>query len=230
MKVGVIVLSRFDSSRLPGKALRLVNDKPLIQYVMERAMRVDGAADVVLATSSREVDDVIARYGTQNNIDVFRGSTDDVAHRFLKCMEHNGWDAAIRVNGDSPLHSHMLLTEAIKTFYSAGADLITNIFRRSYPIGMAVEVVSRQALESAYGKMIKATNHEHVTEYFYENHEDFNIVEFPRNRLNHSKVRLAVDTQNDLDRFNWIISKLGRDYLKADYEKIIDLYAAYEDR
>ena len=224
------MLSRFDSSRLPGKALKLVNGKPIIQYVLERAMRVEGAADVVLATSGRAVDDVIAAYGTQNNIDVFRGEADDVAHRFLKCMERSGWDAAIRVNGDSPLHSQTFLTEGMETFSACEADLITNVYPRSYPIGMTVEIVSRKALRSAYKKMIKATSHEHITEYFYENSADYKIVALPRNSLDHSKIRLAVDTQKDLDRFNWILNRLGEDYLKADYEKIIDLYKYYEGR
>ena len=68
------------------------------------------------------------------------------------------------------------------------------------------------------------------TEYFYENSADYKIVALPRNSLDHSKIRLAVDTQKDLDRFNWILNRLGEDYLKADYEKIIDLYKYYEGR
>ena len=65
---------------------------------------------------------------------VFRGTCDNVALRFLECMKQNNWDAALRVNGDSPLHSHLLMSQAVKMYKSEKIDLITNVFPRSYPL------------------------------------------------------------------------------------------------
>ena len=229
IKIGAIVLSRFDSSRLPGKALRLVNGKALIEYVLERANKVQGLCDVVVATSSRTVDDPIAKFCHDNEIKIYRGSGDDVANRFLDCMKENDWDAAIRINGDSPLHSDVLLSQAVEMYTSNDIDLITNVFPRSYPIGMSIELISQLALRSAYAKMIKDSNFEHVTEYFYENSKDFNLELLPKNTFDHSKIKLAVDTISDFQRFEWIVEKLGDDYLNASYQKIIDLYFTYEN-
>ena len=88
-KIGAIVLSRFDSTRLPGKALRKVKNKPLIEYVIEKAHKVKGVNGVCVATSNRNVDDPIVDFCKQNQVSVFRGSGEDVAERFysnlMKC-------------------------------------------------------------------------------------------------------------------------------------------------
>jgi 3-deoxy-manno-octulosonate cytidylyltransferase (CMP-KDO synthetase) len=45
----VIIPARFAASRLPGKPLLGIGDRPLIQWVWERA-RASGAASVIIAT------------------------------------------------------------------------------------------------------------------------------------------------------------------------------------
>jgi spore coat polysaccharide biosynthesis protein SpsF len=229
ISVGAIILSRYDSTRLPGKALCQVKNKALIEYVLERATRIKGISGACVATSSREIDDPIANFCCENDVNVYRGSANDVAKRFLECMEANNWDAAIRICGDSPLHNIELMTQAVNIYSaSKNADIVTNVFPRSYPVGMSVELVSQSALRIAYAEMNKASNFEHVTEYFYENSKDFNFELFPKNNFDHSKVHLAVDTQLDFERFQWIIEKLGSNYLNASYQNIIDLYRSYE--
>lgn len=227
-KIGAIVLSRFDSTRLPGKALRKVKNKPLIEYVIEKAHKVKGVNGVCVATSNRNVDDPIVDFCKQNQVSVFRGSGEDVAERFLECMDFNNWDAALRVNGDSPLHNSELLSEAVRIFSKGNLDIVTNVFPRSYPIGMSVELVSKSALRRAYDRMIKPSNFEHVTEYFYENVKNFNLGLLPQNKTDHSKIRLVVDTYSDFERFKWLINELENDNVKEKYDKIIDLYTIYE--
>ncbi len=229
-KIGAIILSRCDSSRLPKKVFRKVNDKALLEYVLERAFEVKGLSGVCVATSDRYVDDPIARYCRHNRISCFRGSGSDVASRFINCMEANGWDAGLRINGDSPLHNHRMLTQAVHLYTSLEIDLITNVFPRSYPIGMSVELVSRSALRRAHAQMNKASNFEHVTEFLYENPAGFHFEFLPANSSDHSTVRLAVDTPADFERFKWIIGELGSEYLHAPYEQIINLYMSYEQQ
>ena len=95
---------------------------------------------------------------------------------------------------------------------------------------MSVELVSKLALQKAYTKMKKASNFEHVTEYFYENSKDFNLKSLPHNKVDHSKIRLVVDTISDFERFKWLINSLGNKYLSAKYENLIDLYISYEKK
>ena len=227
-KVGAIILSRFDSSRLPGKALLEVKSKALIEYVLERVYRVKGLSGICVATSIRDIDDPIVEFCKNNDVSVFRGSGDNVAERFLECMNFNNWDAALRVNGDSPLHNIELLSEAVRIYSPDKMDIVTNVFPRSYPIGMSVELISQSALQKAHDKMKKASNFEHVTQYFYENSKDFNLQLLPRNKVDHSDIRLVVDTKSDFERFKWLINVLGQEYLRTKYKNLIDLYLSYE--
>ena len=229
ISVGAIILSRYDSTRLPGKALCQVKNKALIEYVLERASIIKGISGICVATSDRNIDEPIVKFCHDNDVNVYCGSVNDVAKRFLECMEINNWDAAIRICGDSPLHNSKLMSQAVNIYTSSrNIDIVSNVFPRSYPVGMSVELVSRAALRIAYARMDKASNFEHVTEYFYENSKDFNFELFPKNNFDHSKVHLAVDTQLDFERFQWIIEELGSDYLNASYQNIIDLYMSYE--
>ena len=76
--------------------------------------------------------------------------------------------------------------------------------------------------------MKKASNFEHVTQYFYENSKDFNLQLLPRNKVDHSDIRLVVDTKSDFERFKWLINVLGQEYLRTKYKNLIDLYLSYE--
>jgi 3-deoxy-manno-octulosonate cytidylyltransferase (CMP-KDO synthetase) len=51
-----VIPARLDSKRLPGKVLRRVGGKPLVQLVYERVARAQRVDEVLIATDSREVD------------------------------------------------------------------------------------------------------------------------------------------------------------------------------
>src|SRR4051794_40319569 len=141
MKIGAIVLARMDSRRLPNKALRDVAGQPLIQYAFDACAATPGVDVTILATTNRTEDDALAGYAQQKGISCYRGSPDDVAGRFLSVIETFGLDAALRFNGDSPLHRANLLAEAVEIFRSGNWDLVTNVPGRSFPYGISVEVI-----------------------------------------------------------------------------------------
>lgn len=62
MKYFVIIPARFDSSRLPGKPLKDIAGKPMIQHVYENA-RKSTAKDVVVATDDSRILDCVEEFG-----------------------------------------------------------------------------------------------------------------------------------------------------------------------
>ena len=58
----VIIPARFAASRLPGKPLLMIGDRPLIQWVWQRA-RASGAASVLLATDDERIRSVALGFG-----------------------------------------------------------------------------------------------------------------------------------------------------------------------
>lgn len=83
MRIGYIIVCRFGSSRLPGKILREINNKPLLLYIYERLLCVAAKEDIIVATGSDETNTPIADFCTRNRIRYYLGDPDNVALRFL---------------------------------------------------------------------------------------------------------------------------------------------------
>ncbi len=227
MKIGAIILSRMDSTRLPGKALLDVGGRPLLSYALSFCQKIDDLDSIAIATSTRAVDDPLSDFAKFHGIPCIRGSLDDVAERFLSAMKILNLDVAVRINGDSPLNNKTLISYGIKLFRSGNFDLVSNVPARSYPYGMSVEVIGRKAMEYACSVMSDAQHREHVTKYFYDNQDKFDISLIKSEVAEYSEVQLAIDTREDLDRFKWIIRNIEGDPAESDIASLVKLAKAY---
>ncbi|MGO6755392.1 cytidylyltransferase domain-containing protein, partial [Rhizobium ruizarguesonis] len=57
MTLGIIIQARMGSTRLPGKVLRDISGKPLLEHVLGRLQMLKRPARVVVATSSASEND-----------------------------------------------------------------------------------------------------------------------------------------------------------------------------
>ncbi len=196
MRVGVILLCRASSRRLPRKALLPLHGKPLIEYIIER-IRCAAPVPLVVATSVQSADDEIASYCSLRGVECYRGSLDDVASRFLDCAERSEFDYAVRINGDNVFMSPQILRSMLTLATDSRADLITNVPGRTFPTGMSVEIV-RTAFLRKWHHLFTAEQREHVTSYFYDNPNTGSRREY-RNRdcPEAAGMALAIDTAED---------------------------------
>ena len=122
----IVIPARFGSTRLPGKALLPIADKPMVAWVWERAMQA-GAAQVVVATD----DERIAAEMTNRGAEVAMTRADHASgtDRLAEVVEQLGWgDDAIVVNvqGDEPLMPVANIQRvAAMLNETAGADMAT---------------------------------------------------------------------------------------------------------
>ena len=209
MKVPAIIFSRMGSSRLPGKALRHIAGEPLIKRVIDRVSKVKNLSTIVVATSNSKTDDRLTQYIQSLNIEVFRGATHDVLNRAVSCASYLGVDKFVRINGDSPLIDPELLEKGIEMWTDPSLDLISNVFPRTYPVGMSVEIIKTDSLKKIMGLTADSCDSEHVTRFFYKNPEKFRILNFESGRSDLREVRLAVDTEEDLERIDWLFKEFG---------------------
>ena len=211
------------SLRLPGKVLMSVNNKLLLEYIIERLDSYDKIEDIIIATSTNKEDDVIADYCKVNKINIYRGMLNDVAGRMLQAAKTNNHSSFIRINGDSPFIDTEIVARALSLFKYGNYDLVTNTYPRSYPIGQSVEVIKTSTFEGAYKNMTKPDEFEHVTKYFYNHTNDFKIHNF-KNVTDLSHYRLAVDTTEDMKRFQKIIDRMDKPHTEYDMNEIIALF------
>jgi spore coat polysaccharide biosynthesis protein SpsF len=216
-----VIQARASSVRLPGKVLREVRGKPLLQYLVDGLRHAASLDRLVLATSDDLGDDAVAALGTRIGLSVVRGPLDDVLARFLLAAERFGLRALVRVNGDSPLLDPALVDRAVGLFEAGGADLVTNTFPRSYPKGQSVEVVSVAALERAAASL-DPQDREHVTRFFYRHPDQFRITNFTRPSYA-GDLQLSVDTADDLRSFERLLDRLDAPHWEAGVDRLIGM-------
>ncbi len=214
-KVVVVVVARMSSSRLPGKTLMSLADRPMLGRVVERVAQSQQADSVLVATSTDPSDDPIAEWSSEAGMCCFRGSLANVALRVHEAGKEAGADGIVRVSADSPFIDPAIIDHAIGLFRRSDVDLVTNVFPRTFPKGESIEVIAIEALERVLAEGLSPAQAEHVTQVFYDRAKQFRIVNFrvddvtdarPRD---HSAVQLSVDSEDDWVTAQAVAHSLG---------------------
>ena len=198
-RVVVVVQARMGSSRLPGKVLMDLHGRPLLERQIERLRRSLTADAIVIATTARVHDDVIADLATTLGIGVFRGDEEDVLARYVGAAAAFNADVVVRITADCPLVDPEILDSCVtRLLEDDDLDYVSNTLQRTYPRGLDVEVFTRAVLERAHGEATDQADREHVTRFVWRQPERFRLGGLAE-REDHSALRWTVDTQADLD-------------------------------
>ena len=207
-----ILQARMSSTRLPNKVLKKVNNKELLAYECERILKSTKIDKLIIATSDDISDDAIEIFGNKNNIEVFRGSLDDVLSRYYTCANRfkNKKNIEnlniIRVTGDCPVIDPEIIDKVILSFEKNDCDYASNTLVPTYPDGMDIEVCTFKALKYAYENATYKSDREHVTLYI-KNSEKLKKFNY-ESKYDFSHFRLTVDEQNDFDLIKNILENL----------------------
>ena len=101
LNIGIITQARMTSTRLPGKVLRQINGRSLLDYHIER-LKLTGF-EIIIATTANETDNPIIEFCNKSNIKSSRGSEHNVLSRFYTAAVENNLDIIVRVTSDCPL-------------------------------------------------------------------------------------------------------------------------------
>jgi spore coat polysaccharide biosynthesis protein SpsF (cytidylyltransferase family) len=222
MRILAIVQARLGSRRLPGKVLRTIGEAPLLDHLLERLQRCGGLEDIVVATSRHRTDDPLVEHCRVRGVRCVRGPHADVTSRFLQVVRAFRPDAFLRACGDSPLLDRGLVEQAISLFRRGDYEVVTNAWPRTFPSGQSVEVVRRDAFERAVERMTDSLDREHVTRFFYRNPDAFRIRSITA-AADLSHVRLAVDTEQDLEHIASLVSQMTGDQWQYGLNDILQL-------
>ncbi len=227
MKVGAIVICRYNSSRLPGKILKSIDGQPIITHIIKRLKQIDGL-EVVVATSLKKTDNPIEKYCLKNYQSYFRGSLNNVASRFSETAQAFNFDYAIRVNGDNLFIDIEAMKKMIALAKTNKFDFISNVKGRTFPYGMSIEIAKTSSYAKLQTQFSEDRHLEHVTSYIYEN-ESCCKIKYHLNTAypEASGLKIAIDTAEDFIRAKKIVEKLpnGLDhYSLQDIAKLIKKY------
>lgn len=221
MTIGVVILCRYSSNRLPGKILLPVAGKPMLTHIVERVRR--SGLPVIVATSNQASDDPIENHCRLIDVVCFRGSLDNVAERFLRAAEAQGWRYATRINGDNLFVDAELLREMAQIASTGEYDFVTNVPGRSYPPGASIEIVDVKAYAALAVGFTEPAHREHVTLYLYDHPGSckHHVHANPRQE-EMASLNLAIDTQEDYLRAQRIAAALPEPLVERTLIEIIN--------
>lgn len=140
MDIVCLIQARMGSTRFPGKILKKIQGKPMIEYIIERVKLSSKITNTVLATTTSPQDDVVVEYATNKKINFFRGSEDDVLDRYYCAAKQFGGEIIIRISGDNPLIDAEIIDKVINLHLESNSDYTANDLKKTFPLGSDVEV------------------------------------------------------------------------------------------
>lgn len=217
----VVIQSRLNSSRLPGKALMTIAGMPLIELVARRASR--GGHEVVVATSDEHYDTRIADHLDGAGIPVVRGELDDVLGRFVQATGDLGPDdRVVRLTGDNPVVDAHLVDELLSAMDAAG-NAYGRVDMDVAPEGLGAEGFWVRDLRRAADTATSSYDREHVTPWL---RRDLGELAFApaANPGEPRRFRCTVDTLDDFDRASRLFAQVD-DPVTVPWTRLIELLA-----
>jgi spore coat polysaccharide biosynthesis protein SpsF len=194
MATGIILQARLGSTRLPGKVLAPIGDKPILEHAVERLL-VSGFP-VVVATTTTAEDDALERAARRLGVEVFRGEEHDVLARYIGAGRAFGFDEIVRATADNPFVDLGAARRTVQFRQRVGAD---HVVECGLPIGTAVEAVSLDALERADALATDPYDREHVTSFLRRDARFRALRAVSPGDIRRPGLRLTVDTPEDLE-------------------------------
>ena len=124
MKALVIIPARSGSRGIPGKNIKLLGDKPLIQYSIDAAIKVFNKEDILVSTDSKEIKVIAENCGL--NVPFLRPdelatdftSSQDVILHAIDYTQQCGqnYDTVVLLQPTSPFRNAQHIEEAIKLY------------------------------------------------------------------------------------------------------------------
>tara|TARA_R110000782_G_scaffold243386_4_gene329991 strand:+ start:45658 stop:46371 length:714 start_codon:yes stop_codon:yes gene_type:complete len=197
------------STRLPRKVLAPVCGKPILEMLIERLARARTLDGIVIATTVNATDDPVADLAGRLGLSCFRGDEQNVLARYVGAARENDATTIVRITGDCPLIDPKIVDTVVARHFASGGDYTSNTQERTYPIGMDVEVFTRDALDQAGAESTDPDEQEHVTTFIYRRPKRFRLVSVIAPVAETDPVlRLTLDTSEDLELISRIFGEL----------------------
>lgn len=217
-----LIIARMDSVRFPGKVVSHVQGFSLIEIIARRVAGCIGPDDrLMLATSDRPSDDLLETKARDIGLPVFRGDLSDVLGRVISAASLLGVQGVVRLNGDSPLVEPGVVAEAVNAMRVHPVDLVSTRGNGRLPYGVGAEVITLNTLRTLHRHACQS-DREHITIRAYDNAK-VKALHLPcTNWPSRPRLRLTVDSLDDLRVLATKLDEKGLDVLTCHYWDIAD--------
>ncbi len=171
-KVVLIIQARMSSTRLPGKSMMPLADKPLVYRMVERLQKCKKVDEIVIATSDQPEDKVLVDLANELGVSSFQGNLLNVRDRYLKAAEKFKAEFIIRIPADNPMPDANEIDKLIKFHlennpYGFSSNL-AQLNNSGYLDGIGAEIFSTKLLQESVTRSNSDVVREHVHRNFFD--------------------------------------------------------------
>ncbi len=213
LNISAVIQARMGSTRLPGKVLKKIDGKPILQYQVERIKKSKLINQIVIATTKEKKDKKIENLAKKMKVKCYRGSTNDVLGRVAGALKKFKVDIHVELISDSPFSDPQIIDKIIYFYLRKRGiyNYVSNGMKLTYPSGMEVSVCDAKKFLQVNNKVKKNDKlREHVEVHFTKNKniKKCNIIA-PR-RFYNPNIFLEIDTPKDLLMISKIIKHFNK--------------------
>lgn len=217
MEIGFLITARLKSTRLPGKVMLELNNKPVIWHMINRLKLSPVLDRIILCTSANPQDRPLVNIAASEKIDCFLGSEEDVILRLYEAAREFRLDYALNITADNPLVAFEFFEQIVNKYKETNADLIGNW---NLPIGFFSYGLKVEAMRRVCE--IKKSDETEVWGRYFTDTGLFKVVDIdvPPEYIRRN-YRLTLDYPEDFEFFQKVFEHFGENTHKTPMSDII---------
>ena len=226
MNFAILIQARLGSTRFPKKIIKDIDGKTVIEYMIDRLLKVFKKKNIIINTTNSVKDNKLVIIAKRNKLLYFRGSENNVLDRYLKCSKKFNVKNIIHLTSDCPLVDVDLLIRMKRIFEKKKKlDYFENTYPpelSNFPDGSDIEIYKQKSLIKLSKMSDKKEDKEHVTNFFWKNPNTFNVQILKSNK-NLSLFKYSLDYENELFLIREIIKISKKKKIKLNYRNIVKI-------
>lgn len=216
MKIGCLIQARLTSKRLPGKILKKIDNKTILEHLNKRVKKIKDVDDIIYLIPKNKKNKRLSLFLKKKNFNFFEGSEYNVLKRYYEAAKKNDLDVIIRITSDCPLLDPIICSKMLSIFLNNKINYLSNILIRSYPKGLDCEIFDFKTLEKTYKLAKKDYDKEHVTSLMRRSNKfkkknflnNFGFCEDQRWTLDYNEdfkmIKIVLNDKKYKKIYNWI--------------------------
>jgi glutamate-1-semialdehyde 2,1-aminomutase len=135
MNTLAILQARMGSTRFPGKVVRPILGRPMIELLLGRLSQSRLIDRIIVATSQDSRNQPLIDCVRSLGYEIYQGSEEDVLDRYYQAALQYQPETIVRITGDCPLIDPEVVDRAIAAFRNSRVDYLSNVDPPTYPDG-----------------------------------------------------------------------------------------------
>lgn len=226
----IFIIARSASHRLPSKHLKKINEKPIIEQLVNRMEKSNKIRNIVVCTTKLPSDDKLSELLIKKNIKCFRGSNKDIIERLLDAAKFYETDIIIDVSGDEIYTDTDYVDKVADILQKQNIDFVcgsrSNLkFDPSdhFIHGIIPWGFKTKALEKVYQLKKTGNTEDGYIEFFTSAEWVKKQYLVPNiNMKKNAKIKLDLDYPEDLKLAEIVFEKLGNNFHVQDILNLLE--------